>query len=60
MSIPNGIANVVYEVANDGTNSQRYVCNKDAKARYAQHLEVGDETVRMEIRQYYFKRYIVK
>jgi NAD(P)-dependent dehydrogenase (short-subunit alcohol dehydrogenase family) len=45
------IAEVVYGAATDGTNTLRYVCGEDAKALYAQRLEVGDESFRDGIKQ---------
>ena len=40
------IAEVVYEAATDGKNQLRYVAGEDAKALYAQRLQVGDEAFR--------------
>lgn len=40
------IAEVVYEAATDGKNQLRYVAGEDAKALYAQRLELGDESFR--------------
>lgn len=51
MSTPEEIAEVVYGAATDGTDILRYVCGDDAKALYAQRLEVGDEVFRKGIKQ---------
>lgn len=40
------IAEVVYEAATDGKKKLRYVAGEDAKALYAQRLELGDESFR--------------
>jgi NAD(P)-dependent dehydrogenase (short-subunit alcohol dehydrogenase family) len=45
-STPEQIAEVVYEAATDGKIKLRYVAGEDAKALYAQRLELGDETFR--------------
>ncbi|MEO1022583.1 MAG: SDR family oxidoreductase [Bacteroidota bacterium] len=48
------IAEVVYEAATDGQSKLRYVAGEDAKAMYAQRLEVGDEAFRTGIRELFF------
>jgi len=40
------IAEVVYEAATDGNEKLRYPAGEDAKAMYAQRLQVGDEAFR--------------
>ncbi len=45
------IADVVYEAATDGKNQLRYVAGADAKAMYAERLEIGDEKFRRGIDQ---------
>ncbi|MEL6653614.1 MAG: SDR family oxidoreductase [Bacteroidota bacterium] len=45
------IAEVVWEAATDGKDQLRYVAGEDAKAMYAQRLQVGDEAFREGIRQ---------
>jgi NAD(P)-dependent dehydrogenase (short-subunit alcohol dehydrogenase family) len=43
------IAEVVYEAATDGKEQLRYVAGEDAKALYAQRLEIGDEAFRKQM-----------
>lgn len=43
------IAEVVYEAATDGKEKLRYVAGEDAKALYAQRLELGDEAFRKQM-----------
>lgn len=45
------IADVVYEAATDGQSTLRYVAGEDAKAMYAQRIEVGDEVFRTGIKE---------
>jgi hypothetical protein len=45
-SEPELIAEVVYEAATDGKKQLRYVAGEDAKALYAQRLEIGAEAQR--------------
>lgn len=45
-SLPEQIAEVVYEAATDGKTQLRYVAGEDAKALYAQRLAMGDEAFR--------------
>jgi NAD(P)-dependent dehydrogenase (short-subunit alcohol dehydrogenase family) len=45
------IAAVVYEAATDGNDKLRYVAGEDAKALYAQRLQVGDEEFRKHMEQ---------
>ncbi|RXM41332.1 short-chain dehydrogenase/reductase [Chryseobacterium sp. CH21] len=45
-STPEQIAKVVYEAATDGKKQLRYVAGEDAKAIYAQRVELGDEAFR--------------
>jgi NAD(P)-dependent dehydrogenase (short-subunit alcohol dehydrogenase family) len=45
------IADVVYEAATDGKTQLRYVAGLDAKATYAQRLQVGDEAFRAGVKQ---------
>jgi NAD(P)-dependent dehydrogenase (short-subunit alcohol dehydrogenase family) len=42
-STPEQIADVVYEAATDGKDQLRYIAGADAKAMYAQRLQLGDE-----------------
>lgn len=48
------IADVVYEAATDGKDQLRYVAGNDAKAYYAQRLQVGDEVFRKGINSIFF------
>jgi NAD(P)-dependent dehydrogenase (short-subunit alcohol dehydrogenase family) len=48
-SAPEKIAEVVYEAATDGKDQLRYFAGDDAKALYAQRLQVGDEVFRKQI-----------
>jgi len=48
-STPEQIAEVVYEAATDGKKQLRYVAGEDAKALYAQRLELGDELFREQL-----------
>ncbi|MFS4470095.1 SDR family oxidoreductase [Chryseobacterium sp. T20] len=48
-STPEQIAEVVYEAATDGKRNLRYVAGEDAKALYAQRLELGDEVFRDQL-----------
>lgn len=48
-STPEQIAEVVYEAATDGKKKLRYVAGEDAKALYAQRLELGDEAFREQL-----------
>jgi len=45
------IAAVVYEAATDGKDKLRYVAGEDAKAFYAQRLQVGEEAFRKQIEE---------
>jgi hypothetical protein len=45
------IAAVVYEAATDGKDQLRYVAGDDAKAFYAQRLQIGDEAFRKQMEQ---------
>ncbi|MDQ0594391.1 NAD(P)-dependent dehydrogenase (short-subunit alcohol dehydrogenase family) [Chryseobacterium ginsenosidimutans] len=45
-SEPELIADVVYEAATDGKKQLRYIAGEDAKALYAQRLEIGAEAFR--------------
>ncbi|NIF05992.1 SDR family oxidoreductase [Chryseobacterium sp. Tr-659] len=45
-STPEQIAEVVYEAATDGKKQLRYVAGEDARALYAQRVELGDEAFR--------------
>lgn len=45
------IAAVVYEAATDGKDKLRYVAGEDAKALYAQRLQIGDEEFRKQMEQ---------
>ncbi len=45
------IAAVVYEAATDGKDTLRYVAGEDAKALYAQRLQVGEEEFRKHMEQ---------
>ncbi|GAB2585979.1 SDR family oxidoreductase [Spirosoma areae] len=49
------IAYVVYEAATDDKKQLRYVAGEDAKAMYAQRLQVGDELFREGIDSAFFK-----
>lgn len=48
------IAEVVYEAATDGKGKLRYVAGEDAKALYAQRLQLGDEAFRKQMEQMFF------
>ncbi len=48
-SAPEQIAEVVYEAATDGKRNLRYVAGEDARALYAQRLELGDEAFREQL-----------
>lgn len=48
-STPEQIAEVVYEAATDGKKQLRYVAGEDAKALYAQRLEIGAEAFREQL-----------
>ncbi|AZA83427.1 short-chain dehydrogenase/reductase [Chryseobacterium lactis] len=50
-STPEQIAEVVYEAAMDGKKQLRYVAGEDAKALYAQRIELGDEAFREQFGQ---------
>ena len=43
------IAAIVYEAATDGKDTLRYVAGEDAKALYAQRLQLGDEAFRKQM-----------
>ncbi|ASZ13909.1 SDR family oxidoreductase [Chitinophaga pendula] len=48
------IAEVVYEAATDGKSKLRYVAGDDAKAIYAERLQLGDESFREKFGQQFF------
>ncbi len=48
-STPEQIAEVVYEAATDNKKQLRYVAGEDAKALYAQRLELGAEAFREQL-----------
>lgn len=48
-STPEQIAEVVYEAATDGKKQLRYVAGEDAKALYAQRLDLGAEAFREQL-----------
>ncbi|QDK82740.1 SDR family oxidoreductase [Spirosoma sp. KCTC 42546] len=48
------IAEVVYEAATDGRSQLRYVAGEDAKALYAQRLQVGAEVFRKVVDDRFF------
>jgi NAD(P)-dependent dehydrogenase (short-subunit alcohol dehydrogenase family) len=48
------IADVVYEAATDGKDQLRYVAGEDAKAHYANRLQLGDEAFRKQMEQAFF------
>jgi NAD(P)-dependent dehydrogenase (short-subunit alcohol dehydrogenase family) len=48
------VAEVVYEAATDGRDTLRYFAGEDAKALYAQRLQVGDEAFRKGMEQALF------
>ena len=48
------IAEVVYEAATDGKDQVCYVAGADAKAMFAQRLQVGAEAFRKSIRSMFF------
>ncbi|MFC6268146.1 SDR family oxidoreductase [Frigoriflavimonas asaccharolytica] len=50
------IAEVVYEAATDGKSTLRYVAGADAKAMYAQRLEVGEEVFRQGIEHTFYSK----
>ena len=49
------IASVVYEAATDGKTQLRYVAGEDAKALYAQRLQLGDEAFRKQMEQMFIE-----
>lgn len=53
-SMPEQIAEVVYEAATDGKDQLRYVAGADAVATYAARLQLGDEAFRKAIGQQFF------
>ncbi len=53
-STPEQIAEVVYEVATDGSEQLRYVAGADARRTYAMRLQVGDEAFRKTMAQQCF------
>jgi len=53
-SSPEQIAEVVYEAATDGKDQLRYLAGEDAKAFYAQRLQLGDEASRKALGKHYF------
>ena len=53
-SVPEEIADVVYEAATDGKDRLRYVAGADANAAYATRLQMGDEAFRKTIAQQFF------
>lgn len=48
-SAPELIADVVYEAATDGKKQLRYIAGEDAKALYAQRIEMGVEAFRAQL-----------
>lgn len=50
------IAEVVYEAATDGKSTLRYVAGADAKAMYAQRLDVGEEVFRQGIEDIFYSK----
>jgi NAD(P)-dependent dehydrogenase (short-subunit alcohol dehydrogenase family) len=48
------IAEVVYEAATDGKVQLRYIAGEDAKALYAQRLQVGVEDFRKQLEENFF------
>jgi len=50
-STPEKIAEVVYEAATDGKDQLRYFAGEDAKALYAQRVQLGDEVFRKQLEQ---------
>ena len=48
-STPELIADVVYEAATDGKKQLRYIAGEDAKALYAQRIEMGVEAFREQL-----------
>jgi len=53
-STPEQIAAIVYEAATDGKDKLRYLAGADAKALYAQRLQLGDEAFRKGMAQQFF------
>lgn len=49
------IAAIVYEAATDGKDQLRYVAGADAKATYAQRLQIGEEAFRKQIDETFLK-----
>ena len=45
------IAEVIYEAATDGKEKLRYPAGEDAKALYAQRLQIGDEAFRKNMEE---------
>jgi NAD(P)-dependent dehydrogenase (short-subunit alcohol dehydrogenase family) len=54
-SSPEEIARVVFEAATDGKDQLRYIAGDDAKAFYAQRLEMGDEAFRKQLGELFLK-----
>ncbi len=52
-SSPEQVAAVIYEAATDGKNKLRYIAGDDAKALYAQRLELGDEAFREQLGKHF-------
>jgi NAD(P)-dependent dehydrogenase (short-subunit alcohol dehydrogenase family) len=53
-STPEQIAAIVYEAATDRKDKLRYLAGADAKALYAQRLQLGDEAFRKGMAQQFF------
>jgi short-subunit dehydrogenase len=53
-SLPEQIAQVVYDAATDGKDQLRYVAGADAKATYAMRVQLGDEAFRKAMDKQFF------
>src|SRR5215469_4652066 len=53
-SLPEQIAEIVYEAATDGKDQLRYVAGSDAKAMHEMRLQIGDEAFRKAMAQHFF------
>ena len=53
-SMPEEIADVIYEAATDGKDQLRYFAGKSSQAIYNRRIEIGAEASRKEIKKIYF------
>ena len=52
-SMPEEIAEVIYEAATDDKDQLRYIAGETAKATYARRLEIGAEAFRKDIKKWF-------